>query len=466
MNTNLKIVSYDNDTDVLFHIPTYSVLKVRKDSSGYSGISNELSNYLSVQERVAINPPKRRNRERLGGLILNATEKCNLACTYCMVSQGTYRNETGKKKMDFEDYVRIFQFVLTNYSQGVAFVCFFGGEPMICKETIRQAILCLNKMCDERNVKRPRYSIITNGTVMDYEMVDFLNEQHVFLSISTDGLKELHDSARIFPNGKGSFNTIRRNLEFIDGHGRKFPLYGECTIHKKHLDIMAGHETQGGYEFIKSIYALGFDTVYVFPVDSKEPELSIDSEQYYLSMEKFLRGVYDYYMDLLFSEDMKQYPPGHFIGVFSNIFAKRLSKFCNVGNNTLFVNPQGELYPCHLLYNSRYKKLGSIEKGFFNYEKDMDDLYESNNRLEVSNCKACINRHLCFLWCAGSSMLSNNRIDTTIRSRCNTVDITVNYVLKQIISLHKDKERAEIFRRNIRKCVDYYKSYDMSAQER
>lgn len=456
MDSNFKIVNVNEDINIALHVPTMNVTIIKNNFTDLNSIEEKLKNEPDV-EKVLLESRKS-NPNRLSGLILNTTETCNLACDYCMVSKGTYKNENSKKHMALEDYVKTFNFMFEHFKEGTTFVCFFGGEPLLRLDTIMEAVDILNSMFEERNLTPPRYSIISNGVLINDRLINFLNEKNIYLSISIDGIEELHDSARVFPNGKGSFSTIKRNLLYLKEKGRNFPLIAEATIHKKHLDLLKGNEVEGGYNFVKNLYNLGFDTVYVFPVDSKDKDISIDSYEYYERLKLFFKGVYDYYMELFLSEKMKQLPPGHFVGVFGNIFMKRANRFCKAGLGTLFVNPEGELYPCHLLYNTRYMRLGSLDTGFEDSEEVVNFRKYINNRYDIKKCRICKNRNLCFLWCAGSSVLSNGKILSTVNSRCMVVDITVNYVLKEIAELLINKDKSRLFMNNLKKAAQEYKS--------
>lgn len=456
MNSDFKVVDVNGDLRIALHVPTMNVAVLKSDYSDLKFIDEKLKNEPCVDKVLLEN--RKSNADRLSGLILNTTETCNLACEYCMVSKGTYRNNGAKKHMTIEDYVKTFRFMFEHFEAGTSFVCFFGGEPLLKQDIIFEAVSILNAMFKEKKLNPPRYSIITNGVLVNDELIDFLNEHKIYLSVSIDGIEALHDSARVFPNGAGSFGILKRNLLKIKEKGRNFPLIAEATIHKKHLDRFEGNETEGGYNYVRNLYELGFDTVYVFPVDSKDKSISINGNEYYERLKLFYQGVYDYYMEMLLAPQMNQFPPGHFVGAFGNIFMKRANRFCKVGQSTLFVNPEGELYPCHLLYNSRYMRLGNLDNGFEDNEEVVSFRKKASNRYDIQKCRKCKNRNLCFLWCAGSSVLSNGKILSTINSRCMVVDITVDYVLKEVALMLIDREKRNTFLSNLKKAAQEYKS--------
>ena len=394
--------------------------------------------------------------DRLGGLIFNVIERCNLACSYCMVSKGTYDSENSKIQMTEDDCIKTFLTILDKYKEGVSLICFFGGEPMLNYKTIKATVNKVNDICDEKDIVPPKYSIITNGTIMNEEIIDFFNLNNISISVSIDGLKEFHDSARVFINGQGSFDKIQENLTLLKEYGRDFPLYAECTIHKKHLQ---GKEDlrEWGYHYTEQLYDLGFDTVYIFPVDSKDPEYSVEDQGILGDLAEFYKGIYDYYMDLLLDPDMKAMPPAHFLGVFINLITKRYNRFCRAGYGTVFTNPEGEFYPCHLFYQRRHHPIGNVNGGLDLSDDKLEYLKRENNRNHITDCKKCVNNKLCFLWCAGSSLISNGIINSVIKSRCFIVDFTIDYVIKRLLLLKKNESEMEVFNKNIRKCSAYFK---------
>jgi uncharacterized protein len=437
------------------HIPTLQLLTGIEDESGNLNVAAMEDQVAKLP--LAKNVSKSNKKEdvlRLNGLILNATENCNLACTYCMVGKGRYHNDHPHRSMNIRDYEDIFNFVFKHYPLGTAFLCFFGGEPMLRQQDIQDAVELFNKMCRNRNIEPPLYSIITNGTLINERMFDFLNDNDIYLSVSIDGFSKFHNSARVFPDGKGSYDSIKKNLDWIGKQKRLFTMNAEATIHKKHMESVQGHEEEGGYSFISTLYSLGFDTVYVFPVDTKDPDLMLDHEMN--AVESFYRGVYRYYIELLCEEEMTKYPPGHFVGIFANIMTHRASTSCDSGVRTLFVNPRGEIYPCHLMYNVNYMKLGDLDHGFKNRNETITMMSQISNRQNVEACTLCPNRNLCFLWCAGSSLLSNGYANTVIPVRCRTVNLTIDYAIKEIVRLSRNPYLWEIFKKNIRIATKLY----------
>lgn len=445
-------VNYNDEYDMLLHVPSHNLMRVKTGQElDYDRLSSSFEG-----SKVAVTLREINRDLPLSGLIFNTTERCNLRCSYCMVNKGTYHGDNTKISLEPEDYDRTYDFMFRNYPKGTTFVCFFGGEPMLRKEEIKYAVRELEKRNAEKNLPAPRYSIITNGTLMDDEILEFMDEHHMYMSVSIDGYKEIHDSARVFANGKGSYDNIADNLEKLKERGREFPLYAEATVHKEHIIKSGEDKRKGGYEFVKRLYDLGFDAVYVFPVESDDESISIDSVPF-SDLRDFFYGVYDYYMELLLDENPKAKAPGHFIGLFGNILGKRQNRTCNAGSSTIFVNPQGDVYPCHLLYNAKYQKIGNIHEGLISQER-METIFHENDKERIAACKTCPNRTLCFLWCPGSSMLCNGEIDSVVRTRCKVVDLTVKYVVAAMGEI-MEEGKTKKFKKNFRESLTEYRRF-------
>jgi uncharacterized protein len=167
---------------------------------------------------------KNRLTSNLKGLFLNITSKCNLSCSYCILG-GDYANHSGleQKNMTWDTARKAIDFFLSRARKnGVFRVDFFGGEPLLAFPLIKRVINYLKKEFLQRN-QELKFSITSNGTIMNDRMVDFLAEHNVLFQISIDGNKELHNSNRKFKgNNVGSFDTILKNLQLISDRNKDY----------------------------------------------------------------------------------------------------------------------------------------------------------------------------------------------------------------------------------------------------
>lgn len=153
----------------------------------------------------------------LKGIFLNVTSKCNLSCSYCILS-GDYINHSRLKQQDmtWETAQKAIDFFLSRAENDVRFrVDFFGGEPLLSFPLIKRIINCMKERFVQRN-QELMFTVTSNGTIINEYIVDYLSDNDVLLQISIDGSRELHDSNRRFKGSKrGSFDTIIKNLRLI-----------------------------------------------------------------------------------------------------------------------------------------------------------------------------------------------------------------------------------------------------------
>lgn len=165
------------------------------------------------------------NRDVCSLLVLGLTERCNLDCTYCcfggkFAAQRTHSHrsmspEIAKKAID--DYL-----AQENISYGGYYpISFYGGEPLLEWSLLTECVEHAKAYC-ETHGKKARFALTTNGTLLDDAICDYLVENDFLILVSLDGPQNVHDRYRVFPNGKGSYETVYENLKrFVE----RYPKY-------------------------------------------------------------------------------------------------------------------------------------------------------------------------------------------------------------------------------------------------
>ncbi|MCK9181465.1 MAG: radical SAM protein [Fibrobacteraceae bacterium] len=180
-------------------------------------------------------------------LVLSLTEQCNLRCSYCY-----YRESQSARSLVMSDDV-LRQSIQFAYEMSLAHkqnnfnITFFGGEPLLCKEAILKGVE-FAKQLNAENV-RLRFAVNTNGTLLDSPTLDYFQKENFRIFLSLDGPQDVHDSARRFPNGKGSFNTIQ---PFLSGLSKMDSVILR-VISRKYLNGLA--------DSIRFIHSLGFKNI-------------------------------------------------------------------------------------------------------------------------------------------------------------------------------------------------------------
>ena len=192
-------------------------------------------------------------------LCLHIAHDCNLACRYCFAEEGEYKGrralmsaEVGKKALDF--------LVENSGNRRNLEVDFFGGEPLMNFDVVKE-IVAYGRSLEETHDKKFRFTLTTNGVLLNDDIMEFANKEMDNVVLSVDGRKEVHDYMRPFRNGKGSYDFI------ID----KFKKFADSRNQKKYY--VRGTFTHHNLDFSKDVMHLadaGFEQISVEPVVAQD----------------------------------------------------------------------------------------------------------------------------------------------------------------------------------------------------
>ena len=287
-------------------------------------------------------------------LCLHIAHDCNLACKYCFAEEGEYHGR--RALMSFEVGKKALDFLIANSGNRVNLeVDFFGGEPLMNWDVVKQLVEYGRSREKECN-KKFRFTITTNGVLLNDEIMDFCNREMSNVVLSLDGRKEVNDRMRPFRNGSGSYDLIVP----------KFQKFAESRGTKDYF--VRGTFTRNNLDFSKDVLHfadLGFKKLSIEPVvaDPKEP-YSIREEDLPQIMEEY---------DRLAKEFIKRKKEGRGFQFFHFMIdlnqgpcvAKRLSG-CGSGTEYLAVTPWGDFYPCHQFVGMEDFLLGNVDEGITN----------------------------------------------------------------------------------------------------
>ena len=326
---------------------------------------------------------KQRSGDVVKALCLHVAHTCNLNCAYCFASQGKYHGE--RALMSFEVGKQALDFLVAHSgSRRNLEVDFFGGEPLlnwdVCKELVRYA-----RKIEKEKGKNFRFTLTTNGMLIDDDVIDFSNREMSNVVLSLDGRKEVHDRLRVDFAGNGSFDRIVPKFQqFVRARGGK-NYYMRGTFTHANPDFMAD---------IDAMLDLGFTELSMEPVVCPETDSAaltqadkaIVFEQYELLAKKMIERrkagkpftFYHYMIDLSGGP----------------CIYKRISG-CGSGTEYMAVTPWGDLYPCHQFVGEEAFKLGDVWQGVTNKEKQEE--FRHCNVYAREDCKDCWAK----LWCAG-----------------------------------------------------------------
>jgi len=330
-------------------------------------------------------------------LCLHVAHTCNLNCSYCFASQGKYHGE--RALMSYEVGKQALDFLVANSgTRRNLEVDFFGGEPLmnwdVCKRLVEYA-----RSIEKEHGKNFRFTLTTNGLLIDDDVIEFSNREMSNVVLSLDGRKEIHDALRVDYAGHGSWERIVPNFQkFVESRGGKGY-------------YMRGTFTHANPDFMKDIDVmldLGFTELSMEPVVAAEGDAAalteedkpIVFEQYEKLAEKMISRrkegkPFTFYHYMI---DLKGGP----------CIYKRISG-CGSGTEYMAVTPWGDLYPCHQFVGEEKFKLGDVWNGVTNKETQND--FRSCNVYARPECADCWAK----LWCAGGCAANAYHSSGTVR---------------------------------------------------
>ena len=340
----------------------------------------------------------------LKAICLHVAHDCNLACKYCFAGKGEYDGpkglmsfETGKRALDF--------LVEKSGTRKKLEVDFFGGEPLLNWEVCKKLVE-YGRSIEKEHGKNFRFTLTTNGVLVNDEVIDFCNREMGNVVLSLDGRKETHDRLRTTCNGKGSYDLI------VD----KFKKFANARNQADYY--MRGTYTHYNADFSKDIIHmadLGFKELSIEPVVSdptepyalKENDLPILKEQYEILADEMLRRYrngngFTFYHYMI---DLNSGP----------CIVKRISG-CGVGTEYMAVTPSGELYPCHQFVGDEKFLLGDIWKGVTN--TTILDEFKGCNVYSHPECKDCFAKLYCSGGCAANAYHTTGSVNGIYEFGC------------------------------------------------
>ena len=329
-------------------------------------------------------------------LCLHVAHTCNLNCSYCFASQGKYHGE--RALMSFEVGKRALDFLIENSgTRHNLEVDFFGGEPLMNWNVVKE-LVAYARVQEKIHNKNFRFTLTTNGVLVDDEVIDFCNKEMSNVVLSLDGRPEVHDRLRVDYMGRGSYDLIVPKFqEFVKRRGGK-------------NYYMRGTFTHNNIDFTNDIFHmadLGFTEL------SMEPVVCSPEDASALTQED-LPILFDQY-EILAKEMIKRKKEGkpftfyHYMLDLTHgpCIYKRISG-CGSGTEYMAVTPTGELYPCHQFVGDTKYLLGNIWDGVTN--KDVQNEFKLCNAYARPECNDCWAKLYCSGGCAANSYHASGKI--------------------------------------------------------
>ena len=329
-------------------------------------------------------------------LCLHVAHTCNLNCEYCFASQGKYHGE--RALMSLETGKRALDFLIENSgTRRNLEVDFFGGEPLMNLEVVK-GLVAYAREIEKIHNKNFRFTLTTNGILIDDDVIDFCNKEMSNVVLSLDGRKEVHDRLRKDYQGRGSYDIIVPKFqEFVRRRGDKsYYIIGTFTHANTDFTNDIFHMADLGFK------ELSMEPVVCAPDDKSaltKEDLPLLFEQYEILAKEMLKRqkegngftFYHYMLDLTHGP----------------CIYKRISG-CGSGTEYMAVTPSGELYPCHQFVGDKKYLLGNIYDGVTN--KEIQNEFKLCNAYARKECADCWAKLYCSGGCAANSYHASGKI--------------------------------------------------------
>lgn len=344
------------------------------------------------------------SRSPIKSMCLHVSHDCNLRCSYCFASTGDFG--TGRTLMTADTARKAIDFIIQKSQNRYNIeVDFFGGEPLMAMDTVRETVAYARSREKECG-KNFRFTITTNGVLLNQETIEFINAEMSNVVLSLDGRRETNDRMRRTVSGQGSFDLIvpkfKRLVAQRDGR----------------LDyFVRGTYTACNREFLDDVVAIadeGFYSLSLEPVVTKDPRLALSEEDLPLLFSEYERLAEEIltrrkrgegFLFFHFMVDLAQGPCVY----------KRL-KSCGAGYEYIAVTPDGDIYPCHQFVGNEEFLLGSLNEGITHPEIVAD--FAKSNIYTRPACADCWAKFYCSGGCAASNYTMCGDIEHSYRLGC------------------------------------------------
>ena len=377
-------------------LPKYTIDEIKETfdeikSLVEDGLLYSPDNYLDIDAF--------KNREPVvKAMCLHIAHDCNLKCKYCFASQGDFGG--AKSIMSFEVGKKALEYLVDNSgSRKNLEVDFFGGEPLMNFEVVKQLVEYGNELAKEKG-KNFRFTITTNGVLLDDEIIDYVNEHMHNVVLSLDGRKSINDDMRPTLNDKGSYDIIVPKFQKLIEKRKDKYYYVRGTFTRDNMDFSKD---------VLHFKDLGFD------LTSVEPVVGDESNPYALR-EEDLPKILDEYEKLAveYSKMRVNNEPFRFFHFMVDLsqgpcVIKRMTG-CGAGNEYLAITPEGDIYPCHQFVGQEEFKMGNVMSDKVELPKEMQETFKEAHIYAKDECSKCWAKFYCSGGCHANAFNFNNDI--------------------------------------------------------
>ncbi len=347
------------------------------------------SEQLFTEEKFNISLDTLENRQTvIKAMCLHVAHDCNLACKYCFASEGEYHGE--REIMSYEVGKKAFDFLVANSGNRRNLeVDFFGGEPLMNFDVVKKLVDYARGLEKEHN-KNFRFTLTTNGVLLNEEIIDYINENIVNVVLSIDGRKEINDEMRPFRNQKGSYDMIMPKFKELvkRRNGKDYYVRGTFTANNLDFSKDVLHLSDQGFKSISVEPVVGCAGESYAILDEHSDVLAAEYEN--LAREIVKRTGTEKEINFFhFNIDLEGGP----------CIYKRLTG-CGAGVEYVAITPKGEIFPCHQFVGNDEFKIGHVDTGIV--KDDIVKGFKCANVYAKEGCNECFAKYYCSGGCSAN----------------------------------------------------------------
>lgn len=328
-------------------------------------------------------------RSPIKSMCLNVAHDCNLRCEYCFAQTGDFGGErcimppeTGRRAIDF--------LIENSANRENIELDFFGGEPLMAWDTVVETVRYARSV-EKNHGKKFRFTITTNGLLLDDDKIDFINREMVNVVLSLDGRKDVTDRIRKTLNGKSAYDVIVPKFQkLVQSRGDK-DYYVRATFTKYNLDFT---------DDVIHLRELGFEQL------SAEPVVTDINEPYAITESDLPRvfSEYDRLCEVMMNREKDKFNFFHFmVDLDQGPCAIKRLRGCGCGNDYVAIDPNGNIYPCHQFVGIDDWKMGNLYDG--NFDNDIKSIFAATHVYSKQGCRDCWAKFFCSGGCNANSFI-------------------------------------------------------------
>lgn len=341
-------------------------------------------------------------RSPIKSMCLNVAHDCNLRCEYCFAQTGDFGGErcimtpeTGRRAIDF--------LIENSANRENIELDFFGGEPLMAWDTVVETVRYARSV-EKKHGKNFRFTITTNGLLLDDEKIDFINREMVNVVLSLDGRKDVTDRIRKTLNGKSAYDVIVPKFQkLVQSRGDK-DYYVRATFTKYNLDFT---------DDVIHLRELGFEQL------SAEPVVTDINEPYAITESDLPRvfSEYDRLCEVMMNREKDKFNFFHFmVDLDQGPCAIKRLRGCGCGNDYVAVDPNGNIYPCHQFVGIDEWKMGNLYDGSF--DNDIKSIFAATHVYSKQGCRDCWAKFFCSGGCNANSFIYEGDVKKPHKLSC------------------------------------------------